>query len=374
MFKLFKHFKNALRLTGLKPEERRLCFYSEGKNYWPHLSGLVHHILDNSDLPICFITSDANDPVFEINNPQLSVFLIDQGAVRNWLFENIDTQLFIMTMPDIDKYQVKRSKHPVHYLYVQHSLVSLHMVYREGAFDHYDTIFCGGEHHVREMREIEKLHNLEPKILVEHGYAWLDSIVEQAAARPVKTPAPGSPKHVLIAPSWGSDGVIETGVGAKLTDQLLGQGYKVTLRPHPETIKHSKPIVDAIIKAHKNNPLFDYEANVSGQDSLHASDVMISAWSGATFDYAFGLGKPVVFVDVPKKINNDNYTDISLDPIEVYIRSELGQVIDPNNLESLDIEALRPPSKDSIKAHVFNLGQSDTVGGDYIINWFKSAF
>ena len=36
----------------------------------------------------------------------------------------------------------KKSKNKVHYVYIQHSLVSLHMAYREGAFDHYDYILC----------------------------------------------------------------------------------------------------------------------------------------------------------------------------------------------------------------------------------------
>jgi len=372
MLKLFKHFKNALSFTSLPAEERRLTFYSEGKNYWPHLGGLVEYILENSDHKVNFITSGTDDPAFKINHPNLSVFKIDEGHVRNWLFENIETDLFIMTMPDIDKYQVKRSKHDVHYLYVQHALMSLHMVYRNGAFDHYDTVFCSGSHHVREMRAIEKLHNLEPKVLIEHGYAWLDSIVEQSKLRPTKPKDSDKPKHILIAPSWGPEGVIETGVGAALANHLLGQGYQVTLRPHPETIKHAKPLVDTIVKIHKNNPLFSYEANVAGQDSLHDSDVMITAWSGAAFDYGFGLGKPVVFIDVPKKLNNPDYESIPLPPVEIYIRQELGTVIAPDEIESLDVEALKPPSQKSIEEHVFNLGNSDQVGGDYIIDWLKA--
>jgi len=373
MFQLIKHFSNALRFTNLPPEDRRLTFYSEGKNYWPHLGGLIEYILKNSNEKVNFITSGSDDPVFKLDHPNLTVFKIDEGHVRNWFFENIETDLFVMTMPDIDQYQVKRSKHNVHYLYVQHALMSLHMVYRKGAFDHYDTIFCSGSHHVREMRAIEKVHNLAPKILVEHGYAWLDSIVEQSKKRGPKTKTSSTPKHILIAPSWGPDGVIETGVGATLTDYLLTQGYQVTLRPHPETIKHAKPQVDKIVNAHSGNSFFSYEANVAGQDSLHDSDVMITAWSGAAFDYGFGLGKPVVFIDVPKKLNNPDYKDVPLPPVEIYIREELGTVIAPDKIEELDIEALKPPSQKSIDDHVFNLGTSDQVGGDYIINWLQNS-
>lgn len=362
--------RSAMLYSGQPAKNRQLTFYSEGKNYWPHLGGLVRYVLEQSEIEISFITSDANDPVFTLNHPRLHIFLIDQGAIRNFLFENIETDLFVMTMPDIDQYQVKRSKNVVHYLYTQHALVSLHMVYRLGAFDHYDTIFCGGPHHIAEMRAIEDAHDLEPKTLVEHGYAWLDNVVAQADIRKQGTRDSG-PKHILLAPSWGPEGVIETGVGARLVDQLIGQGYRVTLRPHPETIKHAKPAVNAIVSKHTGNSNFSYEANVSGQDSLHSSDVLITAWSGMAFDYAFGLGKPVVFIDVPKKINNPGYAQISLDPIEIVMREQIGQVISPEALDMLQVESLVPPTRQDIDDYVFNLGRSDEIGGQWIIDWIQ---
>ena len=361
----------AMRYSGQPAKNRQLTFYSEGKNYWPHLGGLVCYVLDHSDIDVSFVTSDPNDPVFAVDNPRLHIFLIDQGAVRNYLFENIDTDLFVMTMPDIDQYQVKRSKNPVHYLYTQHALVSLHMVYRLGAFDHYDTIFCGGPHHVTEMRAIEAAHELEPKTLVEHGYAWLDNVVAQAKIREQGTQDDG-PKHILLAPSWGPEGVIESGVGGHLVDQLIEQGYRVTLRPHPETIKHAKPAVDAIVSTHTDNPNFAYEGNVSGQDSLHSSDVLITAWSGMAFDYAFGLGKPVVFIDVPKKINNPDYTQIPLTPVEIAMRERIGQVISPKALETLQVETLTPPSREDIDDYIFNDGHANEIGGQWIIDWVQS--
>ena len=371
MLRLFRYMREAMRFAAQPPSQRRLTFYSEGRNYWPHLGGLVRYVLDHSDIPVGFITSDPEDPVFALDHPRLNVFLTDQGGVRNYLFANIDTDLFVMTMPDIDRYQVKRSRHPVHYLYVQHALVSLHMVYRPGAFDHYDTIFCGGPHHVEEMRAIEAAHGLEPKTLVKHGYAWLDSIAEQGALRPQGSEDRGS-KHVLVAPSWGPDGVIESGVGARLVDLLLKRGHRVTLRPHPETLKHAKGAVDAVVSKHSANPDFTFEANVSGQSSLHSSDVLVTAWSGMAFDYAFGLGKPVVFIDVPKKINNPDYAAIPCVPVEIAMREKIGQVLAPDALDTLDISALAPPSRDDIDSYVFNLGNSNAVGGQWIIDWVRA--
>jgi CDP-glycerol glycerophosphotransferase (TagB/SpsB family) len=334
------HLRDVMRFIQLPKEQRRLTFYCEGKNYWPHLEGLINEVLTTSDIPICYISSEKDDPGRFLKHPNYRSFKIDEGFVRNWLFENIDTDVMVMTMPDLHQFQVKRSKHKVHYVYVQHSLVSLHMIYRKGAFDHYDTIFCAGPHHVKEIRAMEAKYNLSPKNLVEHGYGRLDAIIEESKKRPKMTKQTDSSDHVLIAPSWGLEGTIESGIGEDIVDQLIKQGNKVTLRPHPQTAKFSKDKINTILSKHANNPLFSYEANVAGQDSLHDSDFMISDWSGAALDYAFGLRKPVMFIDVPKKVNNPDYEEIGIEPFEVMIRDKIGLIMTDINLTLNEISRI----------------------------------
>jgi len=330
LFRFFLYIKNIIDFVQLPKKKRRLTFYSEGKNYWPHLEGLVKEILATSDIPICYISSGADDPGLFFDHPNYMTFEIDEGFVRNWLFENIETDVMVMTMPDLHQYQVKRSKHKVHYVYIQHSLVSLHMVYRKGAFDYYDTIFCAGPHHVKEIRAMEAKYNLPPKNLVKHGYGRLDAIIEESKKRP-KTDKPiDAPKHVLIAPSWGPEGTIESGIGEKIIERLIEQNYRVTFRPHPQTVKFARNKVDAILNKYAKNPLFNYETNIAGQDSLHESDFMVSDWSGAALDYAFGLNKPVLFIDVPRKVNNLAYEEIGITPFEVTIREKIGVIVTNN--------------------------------------------
>ena len=362
----FRHLRDLVRFMHLPKEKRTLTFYSEGKDYWAHLEGLVGAILVTSDIPICYISSGEDDPGLCLNHSNLQTFMIGDGFIRNWLFENIDTDVMVMTMPDIGKFQVRRSKHKVHYVYVQHSLVSLHMIYRKGAFDHYDTIFCAGPHHVKEIRAMEETYNLPAKNLVEHGYGRLDSIIEEAKKQPQKVKRDGDPLHVLIAPTWGSKGTIESGIGEDVVNQLIAQGYKVTLRPHPQTIKFAKDKVDRIVKKHGKNTMFNYEADIVGQDSLHESDVMISDWSGAALDYAFGLGKPVVFIDVPIKINNPDYKEIDMGPIEIFIREDIGGVVKLEEISNFSktIEKVTQTKIDKkiISKHVYNLQKSAFYG------------
>jgi len=364
MLEFFSHIRSVMAFMKLPKSCRTLTFYSEGQNYWPHLEGMVREVLATSDIHVTYISSNQNDPGLRLEHENYSAFEIGDGFIRNWLFENIDTDVMVMTMPDIHQYQVKRSKFDVHYVYVQHSLVSLHMVYRTGAFDFYDTIFCAGPHHEQEMRALEKARGLDEKNLIKHGYARLDSILEQANGRKQRVKLDGEPLHVLIAPSWGEGGTIESGLGKEIVKVLLSQGMRVTLRPHPQTMIFFQHQIDAIVKEHEGNPMFSNEANVAGQDSLHESDIMLSDWSGAALDYALGLGKPVLFVNVPKKVNNTEYREIELEPLEIGIRTKVGSIVEP---DSIDVNAVLGIDFEQFEGLVYNRGTSDQVGAIELI-------
>ena len=367
---LVRHIADAANLTRLPKAQRRIVFYSEGKTYWVHLKGLLQALLELSDVPVCYVSSGADDPGLTLSHPQLRSFKIDEGAVRNWLFENIDCDLMVMTMPDLHQYQVKRSKQPVHYVYVQHALVSMHMVYRTGAFDHYDTIFCAGPHHLVEMQALAEQRQFKPKQLVEHGYARLDSIIGNAQLR--QTTANTRP-HILVAPSWGEHSISET-LGDELIDALLAQDFQVTFRPHPQTVKFAGQKVQAIQRQHQANPRFQLEVDIASEDSLHRSDLMICDWSGAALDYAFGLEKPVLFIDVPRKVNNPEYTALAIQPFEVTIRDQLGGVLAAEDISQIGAAVKELLAKGTARSlaslreqSVFNVGTCDRRGAEELL-------
>ncbi len=365
----FAHISSMISFMQLPRERRRVVFYSEGPAYWTHLHGLLERFLDVSDEPVCYFTSSRDDPGLDLSHPGLKAFLIDEGWVRDWFFENVDTDLMVMTMPDLDQYQLKRSRHNVHYVYVQHSLVSQHMAYKPGAFDHFDTIFCAGPHHAAEIRALEQQRGTPVKKLVEHGYGRLDEILTEQADERLSI-SPVGVRHVLVAPSWGDNGIVER-LGNQPIETLLQAGLFVTLRPHPQTIKNSREIVEGIVQRHQNNPLFRFDDDASSTVSLQSSDVMISDWSGAALDYAFGLGKPVVFIDTPPKVNNPDYEGLDIEPFESRIRTVIGEVLPETKLDDLGATVLRLAARSSdseqpidISGNVFNVGRSSEVGAD----------
>ncbi|MGJ8663558.1 MAG: CDP-glycerol glycerophosphotransferase family protein [Marinicella sp.] len=358
--KFIRYFKDVLKFNQLNTAENQICIYCEGANYWPHLKPIVESLLQQPELVINYVSSSEADPALLIKQENFKTYVIGEGFIRNYFFDNLASKIVIMTMPDLDQYQIKKSTKVGAFVYIHHSLVSHHMVYRPKAFDAFDVIFCAGPHHNAELKEMQKYFNMPPKKMINHGYGRLDSIMSKQQRSTVNTR-----KKVLLAPSWGPNGIIEL-MGEQIINELMKLPYEVILRPHPQTLKFAKNIINRIVNTHQNNQLFSLEVGVSSAQSLHQSDLMISDWSGAALDYAFGLLKPVLFIDVPKKVQNPDYESLPIEPFESSIRSQVGlvQSMDLTGLAD-NISALLSAQDEwteQLKAlrtqHVYNLGTS----------------
>ena len=102
--------------------------------------------------------------------------------------------------------------------------------------------------------------------------------------------------------------------------------------------KHSKKKIEKIFKKFSQNNNFILEKNIPNFESYSSSDVMITDWSGSALEFAFGFEKPILFIDVPKKINNPEFEKNALVPIEIRIREKIGKIINPAYLNSIPNE------------------------------------
>ena len=327
-------------------------------------------------MTICYVTSSKTDPILNSNDDRILSFYIGDGIARTNFFVNLKADILVMTMPDLETFRIKRSKvFPVHYVYIFHSMVSTHMIYRKNAFDSFDTIFCVGKHHINEISKNEKKYHLSSKKLVEFGYGKLEQLIDEAEKNSKIKPIEKNNRTILIAPSWGTNGLIETR-GDEIIQILLDSGYDVILRPHPMTNKKFQKIINNIKKKFQKNKHFKLELDIRNLNSFFLSDCMISDWSGVAIEYAFALEKPVLYVDVPKKINNHDYNDLEIVPIEEKIRSQIGAIIFPlelSNISSkienlcLDIDQSRKKIQTIREETVFNLGKSEKYGSKYLL-------
>ena len=327
----FAHWRALRAFNALPPTQRQLVFYAEDKASWTHLGPVVDHLVDHLGEAVCYLTSEKDDPVLEDSRPHLRSFAVGEGVIRTWLFAGLRCAVAVMTMPDLDCFHLKRSQaQEITYAYIFHSMVSSHMIYREKAFDNYDLLFAVGPHHTQEIRAAESRRGLRGRRIVEHGYGRLDTLLREASAAP--RPRQEGPTSILIAPSWGPHGLLELH-GEEIVKILLQAGYEVTVRPHPMTPRKSPQIIHDL-RTFENHPRFVLETDVRNTESLHTAHLMISDYSGAALEFALGLGRPVLFVDVPKKVNNPRWRDLDSPPLEVSIRAELGAILPADSLEN----------------------------------------
>ena len=372
---LGKEWEELGKFNQLDLDERLIVFYSESSVIlYPYVEEIINE-LEKRDQKICYVTSSKNDPV--LKNKEIKTFYIGDGSARTKFFLELKARVLIMTMPDLDTYYIKRSKtFPVNYIYLFHSMNSTHMEFQKGAFDHFDTIFCVGQHQIQEIRATEQLYNLKQKKLVECGYGLLDKLLKSRPSHSQENfLSKNNKKKILIAPSWGKQNLLET-VGIDLVKILLDAGYHVTVRPHPMTIKKSPKLIKQIKEKFEKNPDFLLDTNTSSFEQLFSSYALITDWSGIGHEYAFVCERPVIYVDVPKKARNKKYDKIGFVPLEISIRSKIGEIISIQNLGSIPerIEFLYGHITDfqsKIKKirddTVFNIGKSGEAAANEII-------
>ncbi|HYB41720.1 MAG TPA: CDP-glycerol glycerophosphotransferase family protein, partial [Candidatus Methylomirabilis sp.] len=293
--KLWHDWKSYRRFRGLPPDDRNVVFYSETHQDWHHLLPLIDFLVVRLSRRVCHVTSEPIVPLPPAPGPGLQSFRIREGAVCTWLFQTLRADVMVLTMLDLGNFHLKRSIHRVRYVYVFHSLGSTHMVDHENSYDHYDSLLCAGPHHVAEIRRREELAGLPPKQLFAYGYPRLERLVELAAAH---RRAPSGETTALLAPTWGEHSILHV-CGEPLIAALLGAGIRVILRPHYQTARLAPLLVQRLTTRFGGDPRFRHVDRMEESGSLLESDLLISDWSAMAIEYGLGLGKPVLFVDVP---------------------------------------------------------------------------
>ena len=331
-FSFNSELNDLKKFENLDQSEKQIVFYSENQDSMFIFKSLIEELI-NQDITICYVTSSKDDPNLKSSNEKIKTFCIGEGIMRTKFFLNLKADILIMTMPDLGTSYVKRSKvYPVHYVFMFHAIASTHLVYKKNAFDNYDSILCVGNFQIDEIRSREKLYKLDAKNLIETGYSHLDNLMKKYSTN--KQIPINDPIEVLIAPSWSDDGLFETAIEKNISI-LLDSGFKVTLRPHPMTQKKSEKKMNSLNQKFSSNSNFILEKNIPNFDSFMKSDIMITDWSGAAIEYAFTLERPVLFIDVPKKIHNPDYEKLPEIPLEISIRDKIGEIISLSDIQLL---------------------------------------
>ena len=266
----------------------KIIIYGEDKRYYNVFKPIIEELI-NLEIPTIYYSSSYDDKIFEIKSDFLKSEFIGTGNKAYAKLNFIEADICLMTTPNLDVFQLKRSKGVKKYVHITHSSAetSTYCLY---SLDFFDAVFLNGEHQIRDIRELEKKRNTTVKDLYVVGNPYLDELSKMKESL---TKENNSKKTILIAPSWGMNCLFRR-FGEKLLDNIVNSDYNIIIRPHPQSLISDKDIIDKFQNRYKYKNNVEWDFNRVNIYSLSKADIMISDFSGVIFDYAFLFEKPVI--------------------------------------------------------------------------------
>ena len=368
----YKRFTDGKNAAGMQ-----VVFYSESSGFYKYFRNIIESILDKSDIVIHYVTNDPDDVVFSMHEPRLIPYYVSENQTIP-LMMKVRADIVVMTVPDLEKYHIKRSRvrEDVEYIYVDHGGTSLNLTYRTGAFDHYDTIFVVNQRQEDECRAIEALRGTKRKRIVHCGYGQIDMMMKAYASMPEQEK---NEKTILIAPSWQDENILDSCIDDML-GMLSGTDYRVIIRPHPQYVRRFPVQLDSLVRRTEERypGRFTIQTDFSSNSTIYEADLVITDWSAIGVEFSLTTLKPTLFMNTPMKVVNPDWTKINVKPFIIDVRTRLGTDLDPAAIEVgflpaiRDLiahpEAYRQKILDCRDEFLFHPGHSGEVGADYIIN------
>ena len=276
--------------------------YNEGNQYWNVFKPVTDEF-EKRKIPLMYYTSSKTDPIFDQKYEFVTSEYIGEGNTAFAKLNMLSAGFVLMTTPGLQVYQLKRSKSVKHYSHVLH-MPNDATTYRLFGLDYFDSVLLTGDYQKDDIRTLEKNRGINSKDLVTVGCSYLDVLSEKINSIPAEE------NHVftvLVSPSWGEVGVLKR-FGERLLDPLAATGWKIIVRPHPQSKKSEADMLKRLEERYKDYANVEWDFNLDNIYSMKKADIMISDFSGIVFDYTFLCNKPVMYVN----------TDMDLRPYDAY--------------------------------------------------------
>jgi len=285
-----KVFFSGGKAVNTASADHSFVIYNEGKQYWNVFKPVLDEF-ENHKKPLLYLTSAQDDPVFDTSWSFVKPEFIGEGNRAFARLNILRAGICLMTTPGLDVYQLKRSKMVKHYSHLLHAPVDA-TIYRLFSFDYFDSVLLTGDYQAEDIRTLEHQRNLPEKKLVTVGCSYLDVYAEKIKSLPAEE---NHPFTVLVSPSWGASAIL-TRYGEKILDPLAASGWRIIIRPHPQSKKAEPEILEHLHARYKETKNIEWDYDRENIYSLNKSDIMISDFSGIILDYIFLRDKPVLYV------------------------------------------------------------------------------
>lgn len=361
--------------------KKRLVFYALSGGQHKFYKNIIEYVLEHSDAVIHYLTNDPDDAVLRLSDERfISYYASSKKTIS--LMLRLNTDILVTTVPGLQGYQMKRSivREDIEYIYVPHELASIHSVLREDALDYFDTIFCVGAHRIAEVRRREEMAGLPKKKMVKFGACIYDQLMDAYSDMPHGA---NERPRILIAPSWQVDNIFELCID-DILDALLGNGYEIILRPHPQFISMFPERIDKIKDKYSRYTAdgeLVFGMDFGDNEQIYTSDIVLTDWSNIAFEFSYVTLKPSIFINTPMKVLNPNYVKYGVEVLNITLRDRVGVSVDVEDLKSLndvvtrllrEKDAFREQIEQVKREYLYHPGKSGEAGGKYIIEQLKN--
>ena len=121
-----------------------------------------------------------------------------------------------------------------------------------------------------------------------------------------------------------------------MLDGLIGKGYQLIVRPHPQYMRHHGADVKKLKeKYQKYQDEVCFETGFSSFENVYGSDLLITDWSGVGYEFCFTTCRPVLFVHTPMKIMNPEYQLIGIESFAERMHNRVGKALLPENQDQI---------------------------------------
>lgn len=285
--------------------------YNEGKQYINLFKPIVEEF-ERRKMNLSYLTSIKDDPIFNEELEFVEPEFIGEGNAAFAKLNMLSAGIVLMTTPGLNVYQLKRSRRVDYYANIIHAASDPTMM-RLFALDFFDAVLLTGDYQIKDIRFLEEQRGITRKELPVVGCPYLDATKEKIDSIPQEE---NHKFTVLVSPSWGPSALLSK-YGEKLLDPLLDTGWKIIIRPHPQSKKSEAEMLKRLTEKYKNAENVEWDYSSDNIYSMKRSDIMISDFSGIIYDYTFLCDKPVMYVNA----------ELDLMPYDAYDLPENGKNI-----------------------------------------------
>ena len=265
--------------------------FSDDKRYWKNFEPICRE-LDQRGVDVIYMTASPDDPVLDNPYEHIHGEFIGEGNKAFSKLNFLSAGIVLSTTPGLDVYQWKRSKNVDYYVHIAHAPNDI-TLYRMFGIDYYDAILLSGDYQIDQVRKLEALRDLPAKELLKVGLPYMDDMARRLADDTVEK---SETKTVLLAPSWGSSAIFAR-FGSKIISELLKTDYNIIVRPHPQSAKSEKEMLDKLMAEFPDSERLQWNYDADNYEVLKKSDILISDFSGVLFEFSLIYDKPVIYTN-----------------------------------------------------------------------------